>query len=121
ERRRLHRRHAHELQEMILKHVAQRARLLVISAAALHPDGLGRGDLHVIDVAPIPDRLEDGVAETKDENVLHRLLSEIMIDAVDLTLVEELVQLAIELPRGVEIGAERLFDDEPGPAAGFLM
>ena len=34
-----------------------------------------------------------------------------MIDAEDLVLVENGAQLGVELHRGLEVGAERLFDD----------
>jgi hypothetical protein len=35
---------------------------------------LGSGDFNVINVIPVPDRLEDAVAEAKDQDVLHRVL-----------------------------------------------
>ena len=56
----------------------------------LDADGLGGGDLHVIDVAPVPDRLEHAVAEAEHEQVLDGFLAEIVIDAIDLVLVEVL-------------------------------
>ena len=45
---------------------------------------LGVCDLNVIDVLPVPQRLEDAVGKTKDQQVLHRLFAEIMIDAINL-------------------------------------
>ena len=61
----------------------------VVAAAVLHAHGLGHGDLHVVDVAPVPDRLEQGVGEAERQDVLHRLLAQVVVDAEDLALVED--------------------------------
>ena len=73
--------------------------LLEVAAAPLDADRLGAGDLHVVDVAVVPDRLEDPVREPEHEQVLDRLLPEVVIDPVDLALVEDLVDLAVERAR----------------------
>ena len=114
---RLHRHEAHELQQVVLQHVADGAGLLVERAAVLDADRLGHRDLHVVDVAPVPERLEDAVAEAEDQQVPDRLLAEVVVDAVDLRLAEDLADLAVELLRRVEVVAERLLDDDPPPAA----
>ena len=107
---------------MVLKHVAHHAGSFVIAAAIFHADGFRRGDLHVVDVVPVPDRLEHRVGETEHQDVLHRFFAEVMIDAVDLLLVEDLVNAVIELARGLQIGAERFFDDHARArlAVGFF-
>ena len=64
--------------------------LLVVAAAPLDAQRLGDGDLHVVDVAAVPDRLEDAVGEAEHHDVLHRLLAEVVVDAVDLLLAEDL-------------------------------
>ena len=117
---RLHRHHAHELQQVVLHHVAQGAGLLVIAAAMLDADLLRDGDLHVVDVAPVPDRLEDGVGEAEGQDVLHRLLAQVVIDAVDL-------RLAIDPGQGLGQGAGRgqvmpegLLDHDPRVLRGPL-
>ena len=81
---------------MVLDHVAQRARFLVISAAAFHADRFGRRDLHMIDISAVPQRLEDAVAEAEGHDVLDRFLAQIMVDAVDLAFLEALLQAAVE-------------------------
>ena len=43
------------LQQVVLQHVTDDACLVVILAAGLHADGLGRGDLDVVDVSRIPE------------------------------------------------------------------
>ena len=80
----LHRDEADELQEMVLENVADRAGLLVERSAVLDADRLGHRDLHVVHVAPVPERLEDAVPEAEDQQVADRLLPEVVVDAVDL-------------------------------------
>jgi hypothetical protein len=69
--------------------------LLVERPALLDADRLGDGDLHVVDVAPVPERLEDAVAEPEDQQVADGLLAQVVVDAVDLRLAEDLAA-----PRG---------------------
>ena len=54
---------------------------VVIGAAPFDAERLGDGDLHVIDMRVVPQRLEQGVGEAQRHQVLHRLLAEIMVDA----------------------------------------
>ncbi len=115
--RRLHRHEAEQLEQVVLEEVAAGAGLLVERAAPLDPDRLGHRDLHVVDVAAVPDRLEDAVAEPEDQQVPDGLLAQVVVDAVDLPLPEDLADLAVEADRRVEVAAERLLDDDPPPAA----
>ena len=75
---------------MVLDHVAHGAGLLVVSRASFDTQLLRHGDLNALDMVAIPERLEEGVREAEDEQVLHRLLAEVVVDAVDLRLVEYL-------------------------------
>ena len=97
---------------MVLEDVAQHAGLLVVAGAVPDADRLGHGDLHVVDVVAVPQRLEDGVGEAKDQDVLDRLFAQVVVDAVDLALVEDLVHLAVERLRAGQVAAERLLDDD---------
>ena len=106
---------------MVLEDVARCAGLLVERAAVLDADRLGHGDLHVVDVAPVPERLEDAVAEPEDQQVADGLLAEVVVDAVDLRLAEDLADLAVEPLRRLEVVAERLLDDDPPPAAVVVL
>ena len=81
-----------QLHQVVLQHVAQRAGIVVVVGAVLDADRLGHGDLHVVDEVAVPQRLDQGVGEAEHQQVLHRLLAEVVIDAVDLLLVEMLVQ-----------------------------
>ena len=76
---------------------------------------LSRRNLHAVDVASIPDRFKDAVAETKHHDVLHCLFAEVMIDAINLVFVQDLLDFLIELLRGLQIAPERLFDHDPSP------
>jgi len=93
---------------------------VVETATVTHAELLGHRNLHVVDVIAVPDRLEQAVGEAQHQDVLDRFLSKIMIDAVDLMLVKNLEELAIELLCGSEIGAEWLLDDHTAPAAVAL-
>ena len=50
----------------------------------------------MVDVSAIPDRLEHAVGEAEHQNVLHRFLAEIMIDAINLMFFRRLQQLRIQ-------------------------
>ena len=95
--------------------------LLVERAAVLDADRLGHGDLHVVDVAAVPERLEDAVAEPEDQQVPDGLLAQVVVDAVDLRLAEDLADLAVQPDRRLEVVAERLLDDDPPPAAVVVL
>ena len=108
---------AEQLHHVVLHDVAQRAGLLVERAAAFDAQGFGGGDLHVVDVVAVPDGLEDAVGEAEDQDVLHGLFAEVVVDAEDLALVEDRVDLVVECAGGVEVVAEGLFDDDADVAA----
>jgi len=83
---------------MVLDHVAQRASVLVIAAPMTHANCLRHRDRDLIHIPPVPDRLEERVAEAEGENVLHCFFSQIVVDAKNLRLVKTLGQVVIQLP-----------------------
>src|ERR1700687_1923755 len=87
---RLHCGHGEELEEMVGHHVAEGAGGFVKRAAMLDADRFRGVDLHVVDVVAIPERLDDVVGESKDQNVLDGFLAEIVVDAVNLIFGEDL-------------------------------
>ena len=101
---------------MVLEHVADDACLFVISRPVLHAEGLGSGDLDMVQVAAVPERLEDGIGEPEHQDVLDRFLGQVMVDAEDLAFLiigmDQLVQLA---GRG-EVAAEGLLDHDVAAA-----
>ena len=79
---------ASSCEHVVLDQVAQRARLVVVAGAAADADVLGGGDLDVVDVVAVPDRLEHRVREPEGQQVLDGLLAQVVVDAEDLALVE---------------------------------
>ena len=73
---------------MVLHHVAQSARTLVKTGATFNSQRFGGRDLDVIDIMRVPERRENRVRESQDQNVLRGFLSEKMIDPVSLILGE---------------------------------
>src|SRR5262249_61621797 len=100
---------------MIRHHVAQCSGFFVEAAAGLDADGLGGGDLNVVDVTAIPQRLEDAVGEAQYQNVLDGFFAEEMIDAVDLVLGQYFEDLGVESLRRGKVVAEGFFNDHPPP------
>ena len=94
--RRLHRYKREQLKQVVGNHVAQRAGCVVETAAVSDAKLLVDGDLDVIDVIAIPDRLEHAVGESQHQDVLHRLLAEIVIDPVNLLLIDYFQELAVK-------------------------
>ncbi len=106
---------------MVLHHVAQRAgAVVVVGASVLDTDGLGDRDLDELDVVPVPDRLEDGVVEAQAEQVLHRLLAQVVVDAQHLMLAELAVHGVVQRACAREVVAEGLLDDH-APVADALV
>ena len=86
-----HRFHGHktkELHQVILHHVAQRAGLVVIATAMPDTHCFGHGDSHIVNVTPVPNRLEERIGEAERQNVLHRLFAQVMVDAENLRFME---------------------------------
>ena len=109
----LHGRERHQLQQVVLEHVAQHADRVVVRRPMADGQVLGGRDLHVVDVVAVPDRLEDAVGESQHQHVLHRLLAQVVVDAIDLVLGKDVVHLAVEFAGAGQIGAEGFFDDDP--------
>ncbi len=106
---------------MVRHHVAQRADAVVKAPAPLDTHRLRGGDLHGFDVVPVPQGLEDAVGEAQCENVLHRLLAEVMVDPIDLPLLEHLQNSRVERLRAREVFAERFLDHHAAKRAVFLF
>jgi len=65
-------------------------------AAVLYPYLLGHGNLHMIDILPIPDRFKQGIGETEGQDVLYGFLSQVMVDSVNLGFMKKLSQQVIK-------------------------
>ena len=97
---------------MILDHVTHRAGLVVELAAPFDADMFADGDLHMADASAAPQRFEQHVAEAQRDQVLHRLLAQVVIDAVDLLFLEDRADQLIDAFRGGAILSQRLLQDD---------
>jgi hypothetical protein len=67
----------------------------------------------VVDAEVVPQRLEDGVAEAQGDQVLDRLLAEIVVDAEDLRFGEGVRHRIVDLTEGFEVAPDRLLQHHP--------
>ena len=85
---------------------------IVIGAAPADADRFGHGDLDVVDVLRVPERLEQDIGKAHRHQVLHRLLAEVMVDPVDLAFAEMRRQRRVQRACRGKVAAEGLFDDD---------
>ena len=112
--RRIHRTGGDDLHQMVDDDVAQRADRVVEVAAILDAEVLRHRDLHRGDVVPAPQRLEHRVREAEVDDLLEPQLSEVVVDAIELRLVDRLVQLRGERARRLAVVTERLLHHHAG-------
>lgn len=74
-------------------------------------------DLNVADVAPIPARLKQRIGEAKCQDILHRLFTQVVVDAVDLRFREKTDQRSVQCTRQLQVLAKRFFEHDPRPPA----
>src|SRR5271170_909651 len=75
----------------------------------------------MVDMVPVPQRLEDTVGKAQHHDVLDCLLAQEMVHPVDLRLRNHIEELSVERVRRGKIGAERLLDDDASPATFLLL
>ncbi|MPM88911.1 hypothetical protein SDC9_136015 [bioreactor metagenome] len=102
---------------MILEHIAQRPGPIVVAAPLLHAEFLGRGDLYPVDILRPPERLENHIGEAQHQNILHRLLAQIVVDPVNLILRKHGMEFAVQPFRRIVIVSERFFQHHMTPGA----
>ena len=69
----------------------------------------------------VPDRLEQRVREAQRQQVLDRLLAQVVVDAEDVVGAEDGVDQLVELAAGGQVLAEGLLDDDPAPPVGGAL
>ena len=84
------------------------------------PNVSAAGDLHVIDVLTMPDRLDDRVGKPKGEDVLDGVFPEIVIDPIDLFLVKGPFDRPAERPGTGQVAPKWLLDDDARPAGATI-
>ena len=83
---------------MVLKHIPDDAGLFIIACPMLHAQRLCGGNLDMVEVPPVPERLEDRIGKPEHQDILNGFLGKVVVDAENLTFfiigMDELVQLA---------------------------
>mmetsp|Transcript_2092 Transcript_2092/g.7665 ORF Transcript_2092/g.7665 Transcript_2092/m.7665 type:complete len:226 (+) Transcript_2092:1053-1730(+) len=102
---------------MVLNHVADDAVLVKVAAAPLRPERLFEDDLDVRDVVSVPQRRKEAIGEAHHDEVLHKLLPEVMVDPVHLLLRKEGRDVRGEHLRRCEIAPEWLLEHYSHPPA----
>ena len=102
---------------MILHHVAQGSRVFVVASPVPDADLFCHRDRHVVDIASVPDRLEERIGETECQDILNRLLAEVVVDAEYLGFVEALPECSRHFLRGFQVMADRFFHHDAVPRA----
>src|SRR5438045_3769487 len=97
---------------MVLENVPCDTRFIEIGAAPFHAQRLRNRDLDIVDIAMVPQQLEESVGKSQDQDVLDRLFTEIVVDTIDLSLGEAGAEVGIKRPRRVQVVAEWLFNND---------
>jgi len=106
---------------MVLNHVTQCTGAFVIRASLLHPQALGRCDLDMMHIIPVPERLKNAIGKAGHKYVLNSLLSKIMVNAEKLALFPVLQQQPVQMHSTGIIIPERLFDNQTLPAISLAV
>src|SRR5579885_3482978 len=104
---------------MVLDHIGQRTGFLIIGPASFDADRFRCRDLNVIYVPAIPERFKYPIAETKSEDILNSLFTEVVINAIDIRFTKNLVELIAQLARARQVVPERFLDDQAPPPASL--
>ncbi len=117
----LHRGQRQQLQQVVLDDVAGRAHAVVIPGAATRTDVLGHGDLDVVHIVRVPQRLEQLVRETQRQDVLDRFLTQVVVDPEHRIRREHRLHNVVQLPGGLQVMPERLLDHHPPPLLALSL
>ena len=100
---------------MVLDDIAGGANAVVVAGPPAQPDVFGHGDLHMVDIVRVPDRIPQLIGEPQRQDVLNRLVAQVVVDPEDRFLREDGVDHVVEIARALEVVAERFLDDDPAP------
>ncbi|EFF48542.1 hypothetical protein XAUC_10850 [Xanthomonas citri pv. aurantifolii str. ICPB 10535] len=109
---RLHCYQAQQLQDMALHHVAQGAGAGVVGVTPVNAFAFGDQDLHRLDVGPVPDRLQQRVAEAQRNQILHRRLAQVMVQAEHAVFVDQRADRLQDVAGAVRVVADRFFQHQ---------
>ena len=103
---------SHDLHQVILQHVSKCARLIVVTTTIADAKRFGRSNLNVVNIIPIPKRLEYRVRKSSHQQILHRLFPEIVIDSIDVVFVKMSLPRKVKLTCRLNVVTEWLFNHQ---------
>src|SRR5271157_2773863 len=77
--RRLHRCERQDLKQVTLKHVPDHPCFLIVRGPVLNAKSLSHGDLYMINVVAVPERLENGIGKAEHQHILDRLFGSVVV------------------------------------------
>src|SRR5690625_225708 len=97
---------------MILNHISERARLIVVPASVLYIYCFGDRYLDIVDVISIPEGFKDSIRKPEGQNILHRLFAQVVVDPKNVTLFKVSRQVSVKSSCTFKVPAKRLFNHE---------
>lgn len=91
--------------------------MVVVSGSVADRNSFRRGDLHVVHVLPVPDGLEYPVAKSEHQDILHRLLTQVMVYPVYLFFIEYVMHRPVQGLSGLQVMPKGFFDHHPAPSS----
>lgn len=110
-RRRRHRNHAKNLQQVVLDHVAHLTGFIKIAPAPFDPHFFCHGNLNMINGAIVPVVHKQRVSKTQRQQVQHCFFTKIVVDTVNLALLEVFANLIVDFLRGRQRRPQRFLHD----------
>ena len=105
---------------MALDHVTHRpTTAVIITGTAFNTVGFRMGDLHMINVMPIPQRFENQIIKAQYQQILHCFLANVMINAVNLVFAQMLFQTLLQQLGGGQIVSKGFFNHHASPTIMF--
>ena len=118
--RRFHRDEREELHHVVLDDIAEKSFFFEKMAPRPDADIFGDCDLHMIDMAVIPERFENRIRKAENEEILDCFFAEIMVDPVNLRFIEVFGDVLLETFRRCTVVSKRFFDDDARPLSVVL-
>src|SRR5258706_5674142 len=97
---------------MVLNHVAHGPGFIVIPSPVSHAQLFRNGQLYMINIIPVPERLENRIGKTKSQNILNSLFSKVMINAINLILGKDVVKKFIEGLGRLQVASKWVLNDD---------
>src|SRR5579859_639624 len=100
---------------MALNHVAKQSGFFKIGSSVFNSQFLSHGNLHVVDVAAVPNGLKNPVGKAEDQKILNRFLAQIMVDPVNILLAKCARDHTVKLPGAGQVASKRFFENDSCP------